>query len=251
MSREDDHCEELLGAYVLGACPDAEARAIAEHLARCARCATVAQRLRQRADVLLVDVPARAPAPAVKDRVMGSVRADAALFDAAREGAYEPTRSGGARPARERPSLVPRRPPVRVLAAALASVLLLVAVGGGVLAGGLGSGAPKENVVLTQIQRTLPGGATAALEIRGGRAELQVRGMQSPGAGRIYQVWVRKDRQPPQPAGAALTVDGRRAARARLPADVRRFDQVLVTSEPAGGSALPTRVPVLEVPTSV
>lgn len=249
MTHGDGHCDELLGAYVLGACPQGEAAEVAEHLAQCPRCAMAAQRLREGAEMLLADLPPRPPSSGVKDRVMAPVRAEAALFEAAREGAYDPGRSAQAPAARDRRSPARMRPAAPVLAAALASALLLVAIGAG-LAGGLGAGAPKENVVLTQIQRTLPGGATARLDIRGSRAELQVRGMQSPGRDRVYQVWLRKDGEVPQPAGAALAVDARGVARAQLPGDIRRFDQVLVTSEPVGGSALPTRVPVLEVATS-
>lgn len=250
MSHADDHCEELLGAYVLGACPEDEAAEVAEHLAQCARCTMAAQRLREGADGLLMDAPPRSPSPRIKDRVMGPVRAEAALFDAAREGSYEkPSPRGHARSAGDgRPLERMRRRPA-VLAAALASVLLLVALGGGLLSSGLGAGA-EQNVVLTQIERILPSGAAVSLEIRGGRSELQVRGMQSPGPGRVYQVWVRNDRQLPEPAGAVLEVDARGMARTRLPGDIRRFDQVLVTSEPAAGSPLPTRLPVLEVATS-
>jgi len=58
------------------------------------------------------------------------------------------------------------------------------------------------------------------------------------------------DRQVPEPAGAVLELDQRGAAQARLPGNIRRLERVLATSEPAGGSDLPTRVPVLEAPTS-
>ncbi len=90
MRHGDDHCDDLLGAYVLGACPEAEAAEVAEHLAGCARCAIATQRLREGADVLFAPVAPIAPPPGVRERVMAPVRAEAALFEAAREGASKP-----------------------------------------------------------------------------------------------------------------------------------------------------------------
>ena len=251
MRHPDDQCGELLGAYVLGACPEPEADGVAEHLARCATCAADAERLREGADILMEAGAPTPPTPPtdVKGRVMAQVRAEAALFEAARQGGYQP-RGSAAQPTRSRWSL----PRVRLWApgpaVAVASVLILAALGAGLLSGGLGSGAPGRDVVAAQIKGGHASAAAGSLELRGDRAHLRVRGLRSPGRGRVYQVWVRKDRQVPEPAGAVLAVDSRGAARARLSGNIRRFDQVLVTSEPAGGSRLPTRVPVLEVDTT-
>ena len=243
MTNADEHCDDLLAAYVLGACSATEAAGVAAHLARCARCAAATRGLRDGADTLL-PVAARHPSAGFKDRVMVPVRAEAALFEAARAGAYEPPTREAASSRRSRRSSA--RPPV----AALAAILVLLAVGGGLLARGLDGADPQMTVVLAQVQAGQPPDASARLELRGDRAQLRVRGLRDPGRGRIYQVWVRRDRQVPEPGGAVLRVDARGAAQARLPGGVRRVDQVLVTSEPAGGSMLPTSVPVLEIDTS-
>ena len=243
MRHGDEHCDDLLAAYVVGACSPAEAADVAAHLARCARCAAATQGLRDGADTLL-HVAARHPPAGFKDRVMAPVRAEAALFEAARAGAYEPpTRPGASARRAWRPST--RRP-----VAALAAILIVLAVGGGLLTRSLGVGGPQTRVVVAQVGAGQPSDASARLELRGERAQLRVRGLRDPGPDRVYQVWVRRDRQVPEPGGAMLRVDARGAAQARLPGDVRRFDQVLVTSEPAGGSVLPTSVPVLEIDTS-
>ena len=250
MRHGDEHCDDLLGAYVLGACSPTEAADVAAHLARCARCAATAQGLRDGADTLL-HVAARHPPAGVRDRVMAPVRAEATLFEAARAGAYEsPTREGASSRRSRRPSPPRPRPLARPPVAALAAVLVLAAVGGGLLARGLGGAGPQTTVVLAQVEGGQPRDASARLELRADRAQLRVRGLRDPGRGRVYQVWVRKDRQVPEPGGAVLRVDARGAAQARLPGDIRRFDQVLVTAEPAGGSVLPTSVPVLEIDTS-
>lgn len=243
MRHGEEHCDDLLGAYVLGACTQSEAADVAAHVARCARCAAAARGLRDGADALLVAAP-RHPGAAVKDRVMAPVRAEAALFEAARAGTYEPATRGGASARRS------WRPSARPAVGALAAILVLVAVAGGLLARGLGAGGPQTTVVVAQVGAGQPRDASARLELRGGRAQLRVRGLSDPGRDRVYQVWVRRDREVPEPGGAVLRVDARGAAQARLPGDVRRVDQVLVTSEPAGGSVLPTSVPVLEIDTS-
>ena len=250
MRHGDEHCDDLLGAYVLGACSPAEAADVAVHLAGCARCAATAQGLRDGADTLLHVAPQQPPA-GVKDRVMAPVRAEAALFEAARAGAYEPpTREAASSRRARRPSPPRPRPLARPPIAALVAVLVLTAVGGGLLARGLGAGGPQTTVVVAQAEAGQPRDATARLVLRGDRAQLRVRGLRDPGRGRVYQVWVRKNRQVPQPGGALLRVDARGAAQARLPGGVRRFDQVLVTAEPAAGSVRPTSVPVLEIDTS-
>jgi len=192
---------------------------------------------------------AKHPPAGFKDRVMAPVRAEAALFEAARAGAYEPTTHEGASARRSWRASPRLRPSARPPAAILVAVLVLVAVGGGLLAGGLGAGGPPKTV-FAQLESGQPRNASARLELRGDRARLRVSGLRAPGRGRVYQVWVRRDRQVPEPAGAVLRVDARGAAQARLQGDVRHFDQVLVTSEPAGGSVLPTSLPVLEIDTS-
>lgn len=245
----DDHCDDLLGAYLLNACSEAEAAGVANHLTRCGRCSAAVRRLDQSTELLNAGVAPVAPSAAVRDRVMAQVRAEAALFDAARQDRAVPE-TGSPAPS---PLFRLRLPRVRGWsprpAAAMACVLLLVAIGAG-LTSRLGSSGPRPDVVLAQIKDERASGASAVLAIQGGTAELRVRGLPRPGRGRVYQVWLRKDRQVPRPAGAVFAVDSNGAAQTRLPADIRRFDQVLVTSEPAGGSSLPTRVPVLEVPAS-
>lgn len=247
MRAADDHCGELLGAYVLGACPEAEADGVAEHLAHCASCAAAAGRLREGADMLLVGAPQMAPRSGVKDRVMAQVSVEVELFDSAREDGYERRTSGAARSTRSRWAVPRLRLWAPIPIVAVASLLLVTAAGAALLSSDLGSGAAQRDVVLAQLKDGEARGASGSLEIRGDRAELRVRGLRSPGRGRVYQVWVRKDRRVPQPAGAVLVVGSSGAAQTSLSGDIRRFDQVLVTSEPAGGSRLPTRVSVLEV----
>jgi hypothetical protein len=54
-------------------------------------------------------------------------------------------------------------------------------------------------------------------------------------------VWVKRGDAPPRPAGALFTSSGR----VEIPNRVRPGDRVLVTAEPSGGSAMPTRPPMI------
>lgn len=221
--------EEALGAYVLGACPPPEAEPIAAHLEQCGACARTAARLRDGADALLATLPAVTPAPVVKRRVMERVRADASLFDAAR------TAAPAARSWRPARSLA--------LACALFIALVTAVAGLGLPAGG--DDGPK--VLVASIDAEMAPGAAASLEVRDGGLRLEARGLPAPGRGRAYQVWVRQGRGAPRPAGAVMRPAGDDRREAALPPGKRQPDQVLVTSEPLGGSEIPTRPPVLRV----
>jgi hypothetical protein len=181
----------------------------------------------------------------VKQRVMAQVRADAELFDAARARRERDVRapSHRARSWRSRWGGLAGRP---ALAGALASTLAAIAIAAVVVSSQSGSGS-RERVIAAQVdERVAPRGA-ATLEIEGDRRRLVVEGLPDPGRGRAYQVWVRTNREVPRPANAIFTVDSSGRGEAALPGELDDVDQVLVTSEPAGGSKLPTRRPVLQV----
>jgi anti-sigma-K factor RskA len=242
MSDRAEHCEDLLGAYVLGACPPREAELVSDHLARCGSCAREAARLRAGVDALRLDVPPIVPPPDVKGRVMAQVRADAALFDAARG------RRGAVAPAPRRRWRSPAEHVwARVPAAAVAGGLVLAGLGGAAIYSALRSDPAPTKVLAADLdERRAPDGS-ATLEVRGERTRLRVERLPDPGPGRVYQVWMRDEREAPRPAGATFSVDADGRAEAALPAAAAAADQVLVTSEPAGGSPLPTRPPVLQV----
>ena len=63
--------------------------------------------------------------------------------------------------------------------------------------------------------------------------------------GRVYEVWVKREGAP-QPTDALFTVTSAGSADGRAsPASVAGVTQVLVTSEPLGGSRMPTSAPVI------
>ena len=87
-------------------------------------------------------------------------------------------------------------------------------------------------------------GASALVAVSGGRAELRLAGMPQTSPGRVYEVWVKRSGAP-QPTDALFTVTAAGRATVGVPGSVKGVNEVLVSSEPAGGSRVPTRTPVI------
>jgi hypothetical protein len=223
-------------SYVLRAMPDGEWEVYQEHLARCAPCAEKVAELRLVADALLSGVPQlSAPAP-VRGRVMAIVRAESELLRAAGHGADQPALEPTPRRRRRLSSL--RRLP----AIALASIALAVGIGGGALLSG-GDGGVTPRTVVAHVDAA---GAAAQLRMGADGAKLVVSGMPAPPEGRVYQVWLRHGAgTTPQPTNALFSVSSAGDASVDVPGKLSGVDAVMVTDEPAGGSRLPTRAPVI------
>lgn len=246
----DPHWNELLGAYALGACTPDERDGLRAHLGTCTACTAELLELGAAREALLTGVPPASAPPELKSRVMSQVRADAQLFAAARERETAQPAPAPA-PARERPrGRGWLRRPVP-LAAALASAALL-AVGAGVLGAALvggDDGAAGTRTVSAKVDDARAPGARADLVVDdAGDARLVVDGLPSPGRGRVWQVWLRAGTDAPRPAGALFGVDAAGDGAAAVPGPLDGVDEVLVSSEPAGGSQQPTRTPILAAP---
>ncbi|MBA2636767.1 MAG: anti-sigma factor [Solirubrobacterales bacterium] len=227
----DPRLGELLDARVLGACPPEEAHTVDAHVLNCPYCAGRAPGLRGARQALLADVPLVAPGPELRDRVMAQVREDARLF-------------GELRPA---PRVAPRHR--RRLVAVLTATGVLAATGAiGLLAGtALVEPDRPQQVISAALTPQAGSGARARLVVREDIGRLEVQGMRPPGEGRVYQVWLLRGSGAPRPTDALFGVAGGGSAVVAVPGDLSDTDQVLVTSEPTGGSAAPTRTPVLAV----
>jgi anti-sigma-K factor RskA len=240
------HCDRVDDAavWVLRAFDEQEAAQYAAHLETCAVCRREVAELQWAADSLPASAPAVAGGapPELGDRIMAVVRAEAALLQAAGSSADVPV--GSLRPARERRSRwawLPRPVPI----AAAACALLLVGLGAGLLIGNGGTTTVTRTVVAQVSGQSSD--AAARLVLTDGRGQLLVRGLHSPGAGRVYQVWlVRKGSTDPLPAGALFDVDDGGRGAAAVPADLADVTAVLVSEEPAGGSPQPTSAPIVQ-----
>ncbi len=219
-------------AYVLGALEHDEHGRFREHLASCAQCRAEVAELQPVVDELPASVPAMTAPKEMRARILATVRAEAELLGAAGIGADRPAKA--ARPWYRRNDFV-----LGVAAAASAGVAALIAV---LIAVGGSSHA-----------RLVPGEglgpahtAEVSLSRRDGHSELVVRRMPQPALGRIYEVWLKRGTGEPKPTNALFSVTNGGSGAVDVP-NLHGIKEVLVTSEPAGGSLHPTSAPVIRV----
>lgn len=216
----DPQFEGLVASYALGACSEEEGEAMAAHVQQCAACATELAALEPVREHMRTGLADIRPSPGLRARVMREVRADAALFTAARPDSR-------------------RRQPRRWLLPAVAALALGVAVAGVTIV--VVDEAPRPSTVAAS---AAPEGATVRL-VRGvGAAELRVEKMPSPGPGRVYAIWLQRGTAAPVPS-TLFEVGADGSGRARIPESLQGATKVLVSSEPRGGSPAPTRKPVV------
>lgn len=233
MSSGSEHreCSFALGAYALGALPEAEGERLRRHLSGCRECRAELDWLRAAVDALPASVPPVDPPAELKARLMEIVNAEAQLLRAAGELADHP-----------QPDEEPRprgwwRTRVLAPGLALAAICAAVAVVVVTTAGGAST-----RTIHAQVSSSVAGGrAQAFLRIRGPRADLVVTGLATPPANHVDELWVKRGEAPPEPAGTFVVQTGSVAvARPVHPGDV-----VMVTVEPGRGSAAPTTAPFI------
>lgn len=223
---------EDVAPYVLGALEQQELESFREHLESCPHCRVEVAELQSVVDELAASAPAVGAPSALSARVLETVRSTAEVLNAAGHEADQPSRFAR----RERPRRF-------ALAGAAAAFVAAVAV---VLALTLGGGSSTpERVVLGQASGAASG-ASVSLHKRGGHADLLLAHMPQPGRGRIYEVWLVRGKAP-SPTDALFGVSSAGSSAVDIPGSLRGVKQVLVTSEPLGGSSAPTREPVVAV----
>ena len=229
-TRGDGECGGNAAPYVLGALPEAEAEAFVAHLAECAVCREEVAALSTVAAALPAAPPQFEAPPELKRRLFAEIDAEARV----------PSHAGrGRTPSRPRPHWLRLGSP-RVLAGAGVAALAAVAVVLVIALGGSGTGARPR---LVRAAVSAPG-ATASVAINGDHAELRMTHMPQVQAGRVYEVWLKRVGAP-EPTDALFAVGANGKATVGIPGGVRGVREVLVTSEPQGGSRAPTRAPVL------
>lgn len=220
MSQQDDHIryQDELAAYLLDALPGDEARAFERHLDSCPRCQERARWMQGSIDMLPATVEQVEPPPALRERLMRTVHADAAPAPRKRRA--------------WRDLFAIPRPVIAVTAAALAAV----AIG----AFALGSAGDGQETVTARAEA--PAGVTATIERTGDKGILRVSGLAQRTDG-IYEVWIARDGKV-EPA-TLFQVHRNGSGAAAIPRGLDGADQVMVTLEPRGGSAKPTRAPII------
>ncbi|HTU86457.1 MAG TPA: anti-sigma factor [Solirubrobacteraceae bacterium] len=204
-------------AYALGALEPGEAEEFRAHMQTCPACREDVAGF-QGVTLELPDASVQYAVPkGLRKRVLKEVRA---------------TPHDGAPARARRPVLIPRR----ALGAFAGAVAVAVAVIVGIAIGSSGGGGGTR-VIQAQVIGA-PG--SARLQITSGRGELVLRGLPAPGAGRIYEVWFERGRGRPSPTNTLFSVSSVGAGDVGLAGSLNGISEVLVTSEPAGGSRVPT-----------
>jgi hypothetical protein len=229
----EDHrrYEEDLAAYLLDALGEEEQRAFELHLRSCPACQGEERWLRGAVELLPSSVEQLEPPPALRERLMDTVRAEAAA-----EGIE-------ARPStRRRPRLGFVLRPVLAFGAA---ALIAVGVGAGYLIGNGGGGSTPAVATVPAKPTGVARGARGEIVVKSrDAAEIRVSGLR-PRRGRVYELWlVRKGSKTPE-ASSLLAVHADGSGAWGIPGGLDGVQEVMVSSEPEGGSKQPTTMPVL------
>ena len=236
--------EQSIGAYLLGALDDAEAKNFEGHLEECHLCRDEVERLRPAADALPRSVTPVAPPPGLKAALMAEVEADL------RERGVAAARPGIRARVRERlaamgESVAGMRPTVAWTAAAF---VLAVGIVAGYGAGALTSESGSRTLAAKADQRDVPFGSGSLLvpeDMKEG-AILRVHGMPTLRGDSVYQVWIKRGNETISQSLFSVGEDGNGAA--AVSDDLDGADAVMVTREPAGGARAPSGEPILTVP---
>jgi anti-sigma-K factor RskA len=233
---DPEGCGGNAAPYVLGALTEEEHEVFRRHIESCAVCREEVAALQVVASALPAAAPQLSAPPELKQRVMASVYEDARRREAQDAVAAErPARRPRAAKRPARGGWLGLRANLAVTGLAVAAVLALAVV---VLSSGGGTGT---KVIRAQV---LVPRASASLSVAGGHAQLSIADMPQAGPGRVYEVW-REGSGAPQPTDALFTVSSSGDATVGVPGGVAGVKAVLVTSEPLGGSRVPTRMPVI------
>ena len=221
--------EELrddLAAYALGSLPTDEADSIATHLRGCDACASHVEWLQRAVDLLPAAVPHVDPPPRLKQALMAEVKAD---VKASRQAERS---SKGWRGIVMRPAM------------GIAAAVVLVA--GAVVGYEV---RPDETVATSTVAAkptTNAGGMTmeGTLVRNGDEGRLHVENLPQLQGKRVYQTWLQVDGKMVASTPFVVRQDGTNEV--AIDGDLDTASAVLVTTEPNGGSTVPTTAPILK-----
>jgi anti-sigma-K factor RskA len=226
------HYEDELAAYMLGSLEPDEAVSFEQHLASCQQCQARERWLRASVEVLPSSVEQVEPPPALRERLMEVVRQEGSPAEG----------TARARPSRRRArglsawlGSLSLRP-----AAALGGVVLLLAAGVAGYAIGNDNGPGKTEITASGTPAAPQ--TTGPLVRTGDVGVLRVSNLPQR-RGRVYEVWLVQNGKPLPSALFQVARDG--TGTAGIPDGLDEATQVMVTSEPAGGSRQPTTQPLL------
>lgn len=210
-------------AYVLGALEPPEAEAFRNHLRECMVCRDEVAAFQDAVHGLAASAPQYRASKELRRRVTRAVREDAS----ARVSTVHRGRRGLA---------WGRLAGVTPLAALATTAAIAVAVLVGLNLAGGGSTAPR--AIAASV-------GAAEVRVSGSHAELVIHHLAIPPAGHVYELWVRRGTRPPVPTNTLFSVTARGTAEVGVPGSADGVTAILVTTEPDGGTQVPTTTPVV------
>lgn len=237
---DHDRWRDDLAAYLLGALSADEAAALERHAEACERCRTEMVWLTPAVSALPETVQRMEPPAELRQRLMADVRAEAepaGATDAPAEGGLLGRLSAWFRRLGSGPM------GLRPVAGFAAAVLVVAAVAGIAIGGGIGGGASQTSTV---VAGTAPGVTAKMISHSSGEGTLQLANVHQVPSDRVLEAWVRRDGEV-EPVRALFVPDSRGRATTTI-ADMDGVDLVMVTAEPRGGSDAPTSSPIVSVP---
>ena len=230
---DHDRFSEDLPAYMLGALENEHVEAIEAHIEDCEKCRSELRWFTPAVAGLPEAVERHPAPPALRDRIMGEVRSDAA--EAGTLASPEPKRKRGGR---RWLGGLGWRP-----AAGLAAVALLIVAFAGYEIGTSGDGGSSPTGP-TIVSGKAPG-VVAKVVREGEGAELKLANVKELPEGRVLEAWLQRGGEV-EPVKALFVPDRDGDASTMIP-DLKGVEAVLVTKEPTGGSEAPTSTPIANV----
>ena len=239
---EHDHRLEEAAAFALGSLDPAQIDDFKEHLKGCKRCEEELRWLAPAVRALPETVETRKPSPALRERLMTEVRADAAAEAKRRKTEERRERAEGRQSFGEWLRGLHLGGLTYKPLAGLAVVILIVAggIGYAVGTGGGGSG----NVQTWKSHQ--PNGIEASVVREGDRAEVRLANVDQLPEGKVLEAWVQRGNAV-EPVPALFTPDHAGNASTTIE-NMKNVSLVMVTREPAGGTKVPTTEPIVKVP---
>lgn len=231
---------EDVAAYMVGALEPGEAAELERHAEGCERCQAEIRWLTPALDALPESVERLEPPRALRERVMAEVRMDAEPEDATGE---EPADAGLlARAASWLRELGSGPMGLRPVVGFAAAVLVVAAVAGFAIGGGLGS---DEGSQPTTVVAGKAPGITAKMVSEGDSGTLHLANVEQLPSDRVLEAWVQRDGEV-EAVEALFVPDRKGQASTELP-DMDGVEVVMVTTEPKGGSESPTSSPIVTI----
>lgn len=221
MTDERHEIEDELGAYLLGALSPEEAERVEDLLETSPSARETLRYMQPAVELLAEAVPRREPSPGLRERILAEVGVDTA--EAAGTARVRGERKASWFSLRRGFSFQP--------AVAMAAVLIVAVVAVVGYEVGIGGGGDEHTY-------TSSGQPQAELKVKGDNGTIELTGLTKLIPGRDYQAWVQRDGKMVPASLFAVRKDG--TATAAIPHDLEGADAVVVTSEPEGGSQVPT-----------